>query len=850
MTTDYDVLVLGAGMTGIYAVHKFTNELGLRVKGLESAQGPGGVWYWNRYPGARVDFPSLYYSYSFSPEIGREWKWSEAYATQPELLRYFNFVVDRLAIRDTWDWGVSARSLNWDDDAKHWAVPTSDGRTITARFIIVGTGGLSVPKKPDFSGQERFEGEYYTTREWPQTPVAFEGKRVGIIGTGSTGIQVIQETAKTAGHLTVFQRTPNFATPMHNRPYSDEEQQWNSDRHAELWAAASPVSGADLGQIRPSVFSDDPEEVQRRFDEIYWKQGGMGFAFANYADMLYNPKANEIAAEYIRNQIRKRVKDPVKAEMLAPKDHPYTAKRPPLETNYFEVYNQENVDLIDVLADPIADVTETGIRLASGREVELDVIITALGFDAFTGAQLALPMTGRNGATLQQYWENGPLDYLGMAIHNFPNYFQFGVGPSAASQMNNFPLTEKQVDFAAALISRTLQHGAQTIEPSAEADAEWKRLCDGIMPFTLYPLARSTWFLGHNIPDKKPVAYVFYAGAPMYHAILQTIEHGGLGGFELDCVKQAELPVLVRLDPGAANFVGAMMTAGNPPLDQVPLEGLRAQVAGQGAMQVPGPDLPVLDVPSQRLRLYLPDGDGSKPVVVHYHGGGFVAGNLESNDQLCRWLAADLGAIVVNVDYRLAPEHPFPAAVQDAVAAVRWVREYIVDHGGDPERIAVMGDSAGANLATVAARRAAAEGIPLAGQALLYPVVDGDADTPSKHEFSQGPLLSVPASDRFWKLYTGSGEVTPDAAPLRADDLAGSAAALVITNELDPVRDEGEAYAAKLSAAGVSVEQHRLAGLIHGGYTFGLAIPRWKEYHDLAVAFLSRQFAAAPVAAE
>lgn len=846
MQNDYDVVILGGGFTGILAMHQFRDKMGLSVLGLDPAPGPGGVWYWNRYPGARCDFPSIYYSFSFSDEVAREWKWSEKYAAQPEILAYIEFVADRLDLRRSFDWGVAAESLTWDDDAKRWIVPTSDGRTLSARIIIAGTGGLSIAKQPDFPGAETFRGEYYTTRDWPETPVSFEGKRVGVIGTGSSGIQVIQEIAKSAGELTVFQRTPNFATPMRNHAYSDAEQAWNTEHHAELRAKASPVSGADLGEIRPSLRADSPEEVRRRFDEIYYEQGGLGFAFANYADMLYDPEVNEVAAEYLREQIRARVRDPETAELLSPKDHPYTAKRPPLETDYFEVYNQPNVSLIDVLSDPVAAITERGVRLESGREIELDMIVTALGFDAFTGAQLALPMTGRGGVTLADYWADGPLDYLGMAVHGFPNYFQFGVGPSVASQHNAVPQVEHQMELAAAAIAEMPRRGADTVEPTAEADAVWKTLCDGLMPFTLYPLARTTWFLGHNIEGKKPVAYVFYAGAPMYHAMLDTIRTEGWGGFEFDGVTETALPPLVRLDPGAANFVGAMMMGGVPGLDVIPLEGMRGMLAGQGAMQIPGPELRTVEVPEARVRLSIPDGDGPFPVLIAAHGGGFVAGTLDTLDPTCRRLAADLGAIVVNVDYRLAPEHPFPAAVDDSLAALHWVRDRIAEYGGDPHRIAVLGESAGANLATVIARRAAAEGIPLSAQVLLYPVVDGEVETASKREFANGPFLPTAAGDRFWALYLDRAPVTADAAPLRADDLAGSAPALVLTMGIDPLRDEGAAYAGRLREAGVDVEYHCLDGLIHGTYTFSALIPRAAEIHEKIVGFLTARLSTTP----
>lgn len=840
--SDYDVVVLGAGFTGLYAMHKFRDQLGLNVVGLDPAPGPGGVWYWNRYPGARCDFPSIYYSFSFSPEVSREWKWSQKYATQPEILEYMNFVADRLDLRRSFSWGVGALALTWDETAQHWVVPTSDGRTITTRFIIAGTGGLSVAKQAEFPGASSFRGEFYTTRDWPESPVSFEGKRVGVIGTGSSGIQVIQEVAKTAEHLTVFQRTPNFATPMRNRAYTAEEQKWNVDHADELRAKASPVSGADLGEIRPSILAEDPAEARAHLEEIY-AGGGLGMAFASYADALYDPRANEVVSEFIREQIRSRVTDPAVAELLVPTDHPYTTKRPPLETNYFEVFNQDNVSLVDVKSAPIVEVTEAGLRTTAG-DYELDMIVTALGFDAFTGSQLALPMTGRGGVQLADYWVDGPLDYLGMTVHGFPNYFQIGVGPSAASQHNNVPLAEGQVDFAASAIEEVLRRGASIIEPTAEADAQWKALCDGLLPYTLLPLAESTWFLGHNIAGKKPAAYVFYGGAPMYHAILDSTRFGGWGGFAIDGQSQGEVVPLSRLDPGAANFVGAMMMSGQPTLDEISLEGMRAMVAGQGALQVPGPQLHTVDVPEARVRVYTPALDGARPVLITYHGGGFVAGTLDTLDPTCRRLADRLDAVVVNVDYRLAPEHPFPAAVDDAQAAIAWVRENISEYGGEPTRIALLGESAGANLATVAARHAAGSTDVLA-QVLLYPVADGEVETDSKREFFHGPFLSVAAGDRFWKLYIGDAEATADAAPLRATDLAGSAPALVVSVGIDPLRDEGEAYAERLRAAGVPVQQRRFEGLIHGTYTFSAMIPRALEIEDSIVDFISEAFAAA-----
>lgn len=838
-TTDTDVLILGAGFSGLYSVYKFRDEMGLRVQAFDTARGPGGAWYWNRYPGARCDFPSVFYSFRRLPHVAAEWKWSEKYAAQPEIRAYMEFVAERLDLNRSIEYGIGAQSVEWDDDGKLWRARMTDDREVTARFLIAGTGGLSIPAEVPFPGQDSFRGVHYMTQKWPENPVDFVGKRVGVIGTGSSGIQVIQEMAKVAGELFVFQRTAQYATPMRNHDYSRKDQDWNCAHNDEVRATASHVSGADFGEIRPSLMAEDPAEVQSHLEQRY-EDGGLGFAFANYADILYDPRANAVASEFIRGKIRERVKDPNVAELLCP-DYPYTTKRPPLETNYFEVYNQPNVTLVDVKSAPIVEFTEKGLRTTEA-EYELDVIITAMGFDAFTGAQLALPMTGRRGVTLQQYWSDGPLDYMGMFIHDFPNYFQIGVGPSSASQHNAVAFNEIQIDFCAAMVKEVLDREADTIEPTREADREWKDLCDGLLQFTLFPMNPNTWYLGHNIPGKKPVGYVFFGGAPMYFAILRAMELGGWGGLEIDGVPQGPTPSLVRLDPGVANFVGGMMMAGGPTLEEAPLAVIRGMVAGSGAMQVPGPEMSVVGVPEAKVRVYAPASDSPLPVIIALHGGGFVAGNLETLDPTCRRLAADVGAVVVNVDYRLAPEYPFPAALEDVRDAAAWVRANIATFGGDPSRIALLGESAGGNLATVVARWLGAAGEPVSAQVLLYPTTDGEFDGASKREFFHGPFLSTPTTQKFWSMYVGEGPATPDNSPLRAPDLAVCPPTFISTMGIDPLRDEGIAYSEKLAAAGVSVVHKDYPGCMHATYTFSALIPRAAEMHADVVEYLRGVF--------
>ena len=843
MATDHDVVVIGAGFSGLYALHKFRNELGLSVQGLERAGGVGGTWWWNRYPGARCDFESVHYSYSFSPELQREWEWTERFAGQPEILAYLEWVAEKLDVRRSFEFNTSVTSQTWDEDAKRWLIETDAGESHTARFVISCVGGLSKPKENDFPGAESFAGELYWTSSWPHDKVDFTNKRVAVIGTGSSGIQVIQEIAASVGHLTVFQRTPNFAAPLGNAPVELAERRWNAENHVAVRAdSRDRLIGAPYDRALPSALAVSADERAGVYDK-YWERGGFPLIISTFADLLFSKEANDTLADYIRGRIHERVSDPTKAAMLSPTNHAYGTKRPPFESGYYEAFNRPNVDLVDVSEAPISAITPTGIQTAD-TSYDFDMIILATGFDAFTGAHLAIPTYGRDGESLKSAWSKGPKNYVGLAMAGFPNLFTI-MGPLSASAQYNSPLLiEDNLDFVAAAVEELASRGADYIEPSVEAETKWTALVNDVLGMSLFANvtdAAHSWHMGDNIPGKPHSAYTFPVGAPLYRAICDQVQARGFAGFAID-QQPTELPPLVRLDPGAALVMAGMMNQGAPPMEACTPEMLRGMVDGLAAMQIPGPAVSVDDLPEHHVRVYRPVGGNGLPVVIFMHGGGFVAGSLDSVDPTCRSLSARLDAVIVSVNYRLAPEHPFPAATDDVHAALEWVQQSIYAFGGDPHRIALMGESAGANLAAVASLRARDAGIPIAAQVLISPPFSPDGETSSLREFEDGPFLTAAASKKFWSLYLGGSEIGPWIDPGRAESLADLAPALVLTMELDPSRDGSEGYARALAEAGVSVTQKRFDGLFHGVLQMSAMVPRVGEIHDAVERFLSDAF--------
>lgn len=845
-TPDVDVVVIGAGFAGLYATHKFRNMLGLRVRSFEASPGPGGVWNWNRYPGARCDFESDWYSYSFDEDLQREWRWTERFAGQPEILSYLEHVADRFDLRRSFTFNTRMTSAVWDEVNSWWTVATDKGESVRTKFLVSAVGGMSAPKKDDFPGADTFTGELYRTSSWPHQPVSFAGKRVAVVGTGSTGVQVIGAIAKEVGSLTVFQRTANFATPLGNRPTREHERDEvirNYPSYREQ--CRNNFLGAPYPPAEPSALAATPEQRLEMYDK-YYDGGAFRLLMSTYGDLIFSQAANDTLTDYIRDRIRKRVADPETAELLCPVDHAYATKRSLFETNYYEAYNQDNVALVDVRKNPIVELTPKGIRTAGG-EYEFDAIVLATGFDAWTGALERLGLVGRDGVSLSDYWSEGSRTYLGIAIPKFPNFFAL-TGPQSATPLYNNPLAiEDHVDFAGAAVQRLLAEGVNAFEASEDATDTYMDLSNGIANLTLVPQTKGSSYMGGNIPGKPRVALFFAGGAPLYRAIFADVERTDFGGFQLDGEDRPS-PPLLDLDPSVASLWGAMLSMEPRTFDTLSLEEQRAMVETYTMLQPP-PDPSVTMTETtyasagggdRRIRVYVPEGDGPFPMAVFYHPGGWSLGSIDMAHSPVTALASALKAVVVSPSYRLAPEDPYPAGLDDSYAALLWAAENAAEYGGDPSRLIVMGESAGGYLATMVAHRARDnEGPQIAAQLLFYPPIAPDADTPSRRRYVDGPPLNLAALAQMWDLFmpNAADRVSPTAVPSRAD-LTGLPPTLVVSLEVDPVRDEAEAYAANLQTAGVTTDLVRLPGLIHATLNMGAFVPRWTEVVDAAASFV------------
>ncbi|WP_032405604.1 flavin-containing monooxygenase [Rhodococcoides fascians] len=837
METHHDVVVIGSGFSGLYAVHKFRDQLGLSVQGFDAAAGVGGTWWWNRYPGARCDVMSVHYSFSFSDEIQREWLWSEKFPAQPEILAYLRFVSDKLDLARSFEFESRVTSLDWDDAARRWTVSVDGAPRCTAQFVVSAVGVLSTPKTPDFPGLETFEGELYRTSSWPHRSVDFTGKRVAVIGTGSTGIQVVQEIADKVGHLTVFQRTPNFAVPLRNEPIPADQQKWNAANWREIRAdSRERIGDMPFERGLPSALAVTAEQ-RRSVYESNWEKGGFSFLLSTFLDLTWNRASNDTAVEFIREKIAERVDDPKVAELLIPDDQAYGARRPAFEIAYFDSFNLDHVELVDVRSTPIEGMTPTGIR-TSDMSREFDIIVLATGFDAFTGPVLAIPTTGRDGASLQEQWALGPRNYLGVHMAGFPNLFTVGGVLNVSSQTNAPLLLEDHVDYIADLITTARKRGAETVDTTPAAEQAWIDLINGVYEKNLMSESDTSWYSGGNIDGKPNTAYVLVAGSPFYRTIMRQVVNLGYAGLTLDDA-ESPLPPMVKVEPGSALVLAGLLAGGVPKMENLPPEALRAMSMGVAAAESPGPDMPTHDIEDPRVRVYVPPIDEPAPVIVFCHGGGFVAGSVDTVDPTCRRLAVENGAIVVSVDYRLAPEHPFPAAKDDTWEALKWTHDTIADFGGDPTRIVVMGESAGGNLVALAAVRARGEGMSLAAQVLLCPALGPAEPVPSHTELADDFFLTTAASEKFWQVYLEGAELSDASAPLRIENLEGLAPALVVTSELDPIRDEGKLYADALRAAGVPVEYQCMGGLIHAAFTMSTAIPAAAEIFGIISKYLA-----------
>ncbi len=537
-TQEFDAIIIGAGIAGMYQLLRF-RDLGFSVRVFEEGSGVGGTWYWNRYPGARFDSESYSYGYSFSEELLQEWDWTEHFSPQPETLRYLNHVADKFDLRKDIQFNSRVKSAIYDEATQRWNVTLENGDSASGRFLITAIGPLSAPTLPNIEGRDSFEGQSFHTARWPQDPngfggkdVGFAGKRVGVIGTGATGVQVIQEVAKTAAHLTVFQRTPNFCAPLKNSPIDPATQKEIKASYPEIFAKCQQSGGAFIHLPDPrSALEVSEEEREALFERLY-NEPGFGIWIGNFRDTLIDANANALLTEFIKKKIRQRVKDPETAEKLIPTNHGFGMRRVPLETNYYEVYNQDNVELVSLLETPITRITPKGVQVGD-REVELDILIYATGFDAVTGAFSRIDIRGEGGKTLQEKWADGPHTYLGIQTVGFPNMFTL-VGPHNGATFCNIPrCIEQNVDWVTKLINYMEEKHLAKVEPTEQAEEEWTDHVNEVGAMTLFSQVDS-WFMGinQNIPNRKRTMLLYAGGNPAYREKCEAVEANNYEGFE------------------------------------------------------------------------------------------------------------------------------------------------------------------------------------------------------------------------------------------------------------------------------------------------------------------------------
>ena len=824
---DFDVIAVGAGFAGLYLVHRMRG-LGLSVKVLESGDDVGGTWYWNRYPGARCDIQSIDYSYSFDPELEAEWQWSERYATQPEILRYLEHVADKHDLRRDIQFQTRVESAKWDEESSLWHICSAVGEQFTCRFYVMASGCLSQPKAAEIAGTDLFRGEVYYTSSWPHAGVDFTGKRVAVIGTGSSGVQSIPLIAGQAQTLTVFQRTANYSIPAHNGPMPAEKlAQLEGDRslyrEAARWSSAGvPTEPSEIGAMQVSA-----EERQRRYEEM-WVAGELLGIGSTFADMLTNAESNETLCEFVRGKIRDTVDDPVTAELLCPKGHFIGTKRPCLDTNYYQTYNLSHVRLVDLCKHPISTITDSGID-TSDETFEFDAIVFATGFDAMTGAIVAVDIEGRDGQSLKDKWASGPQTYLGLMTVGFPNFFTI-TGPGSPSVLSNMTVSiEQHVEWISDCLGHLSSNDLDVIEPTKTAEAGWRQHVNDCADITLYPRADS-WYMGANVPGKPRVFLPYVGGVDTYRGACDEVVSRDYLGFRLQGPDkhQCNDGVVRRIQPDVAIVLELIETLALPPMDSMSVEDARAFSIAMAVDRPAGPDVGeiidgVLPGAAGELdyRLYRPATPGPHPIVVYFHGGGWVLGSADSDDPLCRDLCVQSDAIVVSINYRHAPEDKFPAAPDDGFAAVCWVADNAARLGGIPVQLAVAGWSAGANIAAVACHLARDNSGPvIAGQLLLNPVTDCDLTRQSYIDNAEGYVLTTSLMQWFWDHYAEPADrLNPKASPLRASDLSNLPPAVVVTSEFDPLRDEGVAYAEAMLNAGVSVQHLSGRGQIHTSLT-------------------------------
>jgi cyclohexanone monooxygenase len=530
MADQADVVVIGAGVAGLCALHRL-RQLGLTVRVYESGKDIGGVWYWNRYPGARFDSESYTYCYSFSQELLDEWDWQERFAAQPEILAYLNHVADRFDLRRNICFDTRVVSAHYDARDSSWLIETDRGHRARARYLVTAVGGLSAHQFPGIEGIESFAGESYHTARWPSDAVSLAGKRVGVIGTGATGVQVIQTIASEVAHLTVFQRTANYCVPQRNAPLTHDERLDIKRRYPGIFAKCRESYGGFIHTFDPrSGHEVSSREREAKFEAL-WSQPGFAFWMGNFRDLMMDPSVNAWASEFVKRKIRERVRDPLTAAKLMP-DHPFGTKRVPLENGYYEAYNQEHVELVDLRESPIERITPAGIQTRYG-EYRLDVIVFATGFDAVTGSLTSIDIRGRDGKSLRDKWRGGLKTYLGLQVEGFPNLFMIAGPHNAASLCNAVRCTEQNVEWISQCIQHMRKNGVVHIAATPEAEAAWTSHVHEMAEATLLRAMTDSWFFGANTPGKQRSVAIYAGGAAAFRERCDEVARRGYEGFEL-----------------------------------------------------------------------------------------------------------------------------------------------------------------------------------------------------------------------------------------------------------------------------------------------------------------------------
>ncbi|MGM4890564.1 flavin-containing monooxygenase [Tardiphaga sp. 862_B3_N4_1] len=525
-----DVVVVGAGFAGLYLLYKLRG-LGLAVKVFEQGGDVGGTWYWNRYPGARCDVESMQYSFSFDDKLQQEWNWSERYAPQPEILRYAGHVADRYDLRRDIQFNTTVKAAVFDERANRWTVTTSDGQTTTAQHVVLATGCLSNARTPEFRGMKDFKGKVYHTGNWPHETVDFTGLRVGVIGTGSSAIQSIPLIAEQASQLTVFQRTANFSVPARNAPLTDDERKSFRDNYPEIRRQAREDFKNGIVQPIPDRGAlDDPENERREKYHARWTSGGLTF-MGVYNNLVLDQRANDTAADFIRERISEIVSDPETARLLQPKDHPVGSKRICVDTDYYATFNRPHVTLVDIKAHPIEQILPHAVR-TGGKDYEVDALVLATGFDAMTGSVAKIDIRGRSGQTLNDKWAEGPRTYLGLMSAGFPNLF-IVTGPGSPSVLSNMIVSiEQHVDWITDCLSYMRNRGAEVIEATHPAEDKWVAHVNEVAAGTLYSQANS-WYMGANIPGKPQIFMPYIGGVGVYRQICNDVATKDYEGFAM-----------------------------------------------------------------------------------------------------------------------------------------------------------------------------------------------------------------------------------------------------------------------------------------------------------------------------